>query len=480
MHRILKKSITKNITLAGPKQGDTMSNKTNKLATLPIGKLVLTMTLPVIFSQVINLLYTMLDKAYLGRIPEYGSLALAGVGVTLPIIVMISAFSALIGMGGAPRAAIKLGEGDIEGANKTVSNSFVLLIIMSITLTAILYIFKVPILKIFGATAATLPFADDYLSIYLIATIFIQITLGLNSFIIAGGQASVAMKTVLIGAVINIVLDPIFIFGLNMGVKGAALATVIAQGATTLWVLIFLFGPKSTLKIKKEYFKLDKKIILPVLLLGLSPFIMQATESLVQVVLNSSLKAYGGELTDTLIGTLTIMLTLMQFMIFPIIGLTQGAQPIISYNYGAGNLDRVKKTFKTILIIALSYTIICFIAMLLFPNALASLFTTDPALISSAVKYMPLFLGGVFILGAQFTCQSTLVSLGKAKASLILAIIKKMVILIPLVIILPKFLGFKGVYAAQPIADILAGVITILVFISTTRTIFKTTKKIGE
>lgn len=457
-----------------------MENKPNKLATLPIGKLVLTMTLPVIFSQVINILYTMLDKAYLGRIPEYGSLALAGVGITLPIIVIMAAFASLIGMGGAPRAAIKLGEGDVEGANKTVSNSFVLLVVMSIVLTGLLYLFKIPLLKMLGATPATLPIADEYLSIYLIGTIFIQITLGLNNFIIAGGQASVGMKTVLIGAVINIILDPIFIFGLDMGVKGAALATVIAQGATTVWVLSFLFGRKSVLKIKKEYFKIDKKIILPVLALGLAPFIMQSTESLVQISLNSSLKAYGGESTDTLISTLTIMLTVMQFMTFPMVGLTQGAQPIISYNYGAGNLERVKKTFKTILMIALSYTIICFIIMLLIPSSLASLFTNDPALISSVVKYMPLFLGGVFILGAQFTCQSTLVSLGKAKTSLILAIVKKIIILIPLIIILPRFLGFKGVYAAQPIADIVAGVITVLVFISTTKTIFKTTKTIGE
>ena len=329
-----------------------MSNQSTDLGKDSIGKLMFKLSAPAIIAQIVNVLYNIVDRIFIGRMAN-GDLAMAGVGVAFPIILLISAFSALAGMGGAPLAAIKMGEDDEGYAEKIMANSFSLLIIIAIILTSVFLLFKEPILIAFGASEKTLSYGIDYISIYLLGTIFVQIALGMNSYINTQGFAKIGMMTVAIGALINIVLDPILIFGLNLGVKGAALATLTAQAVSAAWVLKFLFGNKSILKIRKKNLKLDKKIILSIVGLGMAPFIMQSTESLVLISLNTQLSKYGGDLA---VGAMTIMSSIMQMILLPMTGLTQGAQPIISYNYGAKNINRVKKTFKLCLISSLIYS----------------------------------------------------------------------------------------------------------------------------
>jgi len=388
---------------------------------------------------------------------------MAGVGVSFPIILIISAFSVLVGMGGAPLAAIKMGEKDNDGAEKIMSNSFSLLIILAIMLTIAFLIFREPILWAFGASDATIGYAMDYLGIYLIGTIFVQIALGMNPFINTQGFAKVGMMTVTIGAIINIILDPILIFGLDMGVKGAALATILAQAVSAIWVLKFLFGKKSILKIRNKYLKPEAKIILPILALGVSPFIMQGTESLVLISLNRKLQMYGGDLA---VGAMTIMSSIMQIVMLPNLGLTQGAQPIISYNYGAKNIDRVKKTFKLTFIMCFAYTVFMWGALMLAPEVLVGIFNNDPALVEITSWSIKIYFAGVFMFGIQTACQQTFLALGQAKISLILALLRKIVLLIPLIFILPMFMQDKlfAVFLAEPIADITAALTTILCF----------------
>lgn len=440
-----------------------MSKKNVDLGTGKVGKLLVSLALPSIIAQLVNVLYNIVDRVFIGRIPN-GEIAMAGVGVAFPIIMLVSAFSALIGFGGAPLVAMKMGEKDNDGAEKIMSNSFSTLIIISIILTVGLLIFREPILLAFGASEATLGYALDYLTIYLIGTIFVQIALGMNPFINTQGFAKIGMITIAIGAIINIVLDPIFIFGLNMGVKGAALATVVGQMVSAIWVLQFLFGKKSILKIRKKYIIPSLKVIIPVMALGISPFIMQATESIVLISLNNQLLKYGGDLA---VGAMTIMSSVMQIILLPLTGLTQGAQPIISYNFGANQLDRVKKTFKLLLICCLTYTVSMWAAIMITPETFVRIFNNKPELMEITSWSMRIYFAGILVFGAQIACQQTFLALGQAKISMVLALLRKIVLLVPLIFILPLFLqdGLQAVLLAEPIADIGATVVTVITFI---------------
>lgn len=439
-----------------------MGKQTTDLGKGSVGKLLFQLALPAIIAQLVNVLYNIVDRIFIGRMPN-GELAMAGVGVAFPIIMIVSAFSALVGMGGAPLAAIKMGEKDNDGAEKIMTNSFSTLVIIAIILTVSLLIFKENILWAFGASKDTIGYANDYIGIYLIGTLFVQIGLGLNPFINTQGFAKTGMITVLIGAIINIVLDPILIFGFNMGVKGAALATISAQFVSAVWVLLFLVGKKSVLKIRKKYIVPNLKVIGPILLLGISPFIMQATESLVIISMNNNLAKYGGDLA---IGAMTIMSSVMQIILLPMMGLTQGAQPIISFNYGADKLDRVRKTFKLLLVSCLVYTTIMWGAIMIFPQVFVSIFNSNPQLVEITVWSMRIYFAGILLFGAQIACQQTFLALGQAKISMILALLRKIILLIPLIFILPVFFENKlqGVLTAEPVADITAAIVTIICF----------------
>lgn len=440
-----------------------MAKRQTDLGKDKIGGLIIRLAVPSIAAQLVNALYNIVDRIYIGHIDVIGSTALTGVGVTFPLILIISAFSALIGMGGAPRAAIKMGAGDNEGAEKILGNCTSVLIGLSVVLTTVFMIFRDPLLMAFGASENTIGYASDYMKIYLIGTISVQLALGLNSFISTQGFATTSMATVLIGAVTNIVLDPVFIYGFNMGVKGAAIATILSQTLSAVWVVIFLTGKKTKIKIKFSNFKPEGKVIFPALALGLSPFIMQSTESLVVVTLNSSLQGYGGDLA---VGAMTIISSIMQLVYLPMQGLAQGAQPIISYNYGAGNKDRVKKAFKMFIAISLSYSVIMWLFVMLLPQLLVRIFTSDAQLMETASWALRIYMAGIFALGAQTACQQTFVSLGQANVSIILALLRKIILLIPLVYILPLFLADKvlGVFLAEPFADVIAATVTTIVF----------------
>ncbi|AWZ47898.1 MATE family efflux transporter [Clostridiaceae bacterium 14S0207] len=440
-----------------------MASNTTDLGKERVGKLLFKLATPAIIAQLVNVLYNIIDRIFIGRIPN-GEIAMAGVGVAFPIIMIVSAFSALIGMGGAPLAAIKMGKDDNKGAEKILSNSFSMLIILAVILTTIFLIFKEPILWVFGASNATIGFANDYLTIYLIGTVFVQIALGMNPFINTQGFAKTGMITVMIGALINIIFDPIFIFSFNMGVKGAAIATVLGQCVSAIWVLFFLFGKKSTLKIRKKYLMPNTKIMLTIMALGISPFIMQATESLVLITMNNKLQMYGGDLA---VGAMTIMSSIMQIVMLPLIGLSQGAQPIISYNFGAKNLERVKKTFKLLITLCIAYTTIMWVALMIFPKVFVGIFNNKPELVQITSWSIRIYFAGIFLFGAQIACQQTFLALGQAKISLLLALLRKIALLIPLIFILPMFMKdrLQGVLTAEPVSDILAAITTIICFI---------------
>ncbi|MBU5311191.1 MATE family efflux transporter [Tissierella carlieri] len=436
---------------------------TNKLGTESVGKLLLNLALPAIIAQLVNMLYNIVDRIYIGHIPGIGATALTGVGVTFPIIMIITAFSSLIGMGGAPRAAIKMGEQRDDLAEEILGNCFTLLVGIAITLTILFLITGERLLMMFGASSETISYGLSYLNIYVAGTIFVMITLGLNSFISTQGFSKISMLTVVIGAVINIILDPILIFGFNLGVQGAAIATVISQAVSAIWVLRFMLGEKTKLKIHKKYLKLKKEAIIPVLMLGISPFIMNSTESLLNISLNASLQKYGG---DIAVGAMTILSSLMQIMFLPLAGLTQGAQPIISYNYGAKNNERVKETFKLLIMSAMIFSLVLWTLMMIFPKVFVSLFTKDIELMNITVWAMRIYLGAGVVLGAQIACQQTFIAIGQAKISLFLALLRKIILLIPLIYILPIFFKDKvfAVFFAEPIADIIAVTVTVVVF----------------
>ena len=440
------------------------NNQTEELGTCSVGKLLFKLAVPAIAAQIINLLYNLVDRMYIGHIEGVGKLALTGVGVCLPIIMIISAFAALVSMGGSPRASIFLGRGEIDNAEKTLGNSFTLLIIISLILTVVFFIFGENLLMIFGASENTISYALSYMKIYSLGTIFVQLTLGLNAFISAQGFAKTSMMTVLIGAIANIILDPILIFGFDMGVAGAALATIISQGISMVWILIFLSGKKTTLKIKRKHMRLSKEIILPSIALGLAPFIMQSTESIIAVAFNSSLLKYGG---DIAVGSMTILTSVMQFALLPIMGLTQGAQPIMSYNFGAKNAERVKKAFKLLLISCVGYSTVLWAAAMIKPEIFVLIFNNDKELVEFASRALRIYMAATCIFGVQIACQQTFIALGNAKTSLFLALLRKIILLVPLIYIMPNFMADKttAVFMAEPIADILAVATTAILFI---------------
>ena len=438
-------------------------NQTEELGSCSVGKLLFKLAVPAISAQIINLLYNLVDRMYIGHIANVGKLALTGVGVCLPLIMLISAFAALVSMGAAPRASIFLGKGEKDNAEKTLGNSFSLLIILSLIITVIFSLFSKDLLLIFGASENTIEFAVSYMKIYSLGTIFVQLTLGLNAFISAQGFAKTSMMTVLIGAIFNIILDPIFIFGFNMGVSGAALATIISQSLSMIWILFFLTGKKTTLKLRKKNLRLSKEIILPSILLGLAPFIMQSTESLIAVCFNSSLLKYGG---DVAVGAMTILTSVMQFSMLPLTGLTQGGQPIISYNYGAKNADRVKKAFKILLISCLVYSFVLWGLAMITPRTFVLIFNNDPELVEFTSHALRIYMAVSCVFGIQIACQQSFIALGNAKTSLFLALLRKILLLVPLIYIMPLFMADKttAVFTAEPVADILAVSTTAILF----------------
>ena len=434
--------------------------KQSLLGSAPIGKLMAKLALPSIVAQVINILYNIVDRIYIGHIEEGSSLALTGLGICFPIITLISAFSAFAGAGGAPLAAIELGKSEYdakakEKANEILGNVIIMIIGFSLVLSVFFYLFKEPILLAFGASENTLPFAKDYLEIYLIGTLFVQISIGLNPFISCQGFAKTAMASVIIGAVANIILDPIFIFGLNLGVRGAAFATIISQGISAIWIIRFLASKKSALPLSVKIIRFRPKIIGKISSLGISPFIMQSTESAIFVVFNSGLQKYGG---DLYVGAMTIMQSIMQMCFVPLSGFTDGVQPILSYNYGAKKNDRVKDAIKKMLVISFSASIVMGVLVPLFPMQIARIFTSNIDLLLVTCQVLPIYFGAVWIFGIQMAAQRTFVGLGKAKTSLFIALLRKVILLIPLALILPNFIGVNGILWAEPIASTISAI----------------------
>ena len=433
------------------------------LGTAPIGKLLFKLAVPTVVAQLINMLYNIVDRIYIGHMPGDGRLALTGVGVCMPIIMIISAFAALISSGGAPRASIYMGKADNESAEKILGGCFKLQLIISAVLTAVLLIWSEDLLLMFGASENTIGYATDYMDIYAIGTVFVQLTLGMGAFITAQGFANIGMMTVIIGALSNILLDPIFIFGCKMGVKGAALATIISQAVSCIWVLTFLLGKKTHLKLKRNNMKIDGKLVFPCVALGLSAFIMQSSESVISVCFNSSLLKYGG---DIAVGAMTILTSVMQFAMLPMQGLAQGAQPISSYNYGAKNAERVRKTFQLLLTTCLVYSFTIWAIIMAFPTVFAGIFTPDAALIEFTAKALRIYCAVLCIFGIQIACQMTFVSTGNAPCSIIVAIVRKFVLLLPLIYLMPRVVSDKtmGVYMAEPVADVIAVTFTAILF----------------
>lgn len=439
-----------------------MTKENDTLGTEPIGKLVWQMAIPAVAAQLVNVLYNIVDRMYIGHIPKVGAHALTGVGICFPILILIAAFAAIVGNGGSPLAAIQMGKKDIKGAEKIMNQGVMMLLFFSVSLTALFFLVRKPFLYAFGASSDTIEYALQYLDIYLLGTIFVMMALGLNMYITSQGFAKTAMLSVLIGAGINIILDPILIFGLHMGVRGAAIATIFSQACSALWVIRFLCSDKSYIRIKKEYLKPDWKVIVSIVGLGISPFIMQATESLINVVFNSGLQHYGN---DLYVGSMTILQSVMQLIVIPISGLTMGTQPIISYNYGAKNLKRVKKTISIVVGISFLTTTVYCLACVIFPRAFAGLFTTNIDLLHIVEQVLPVFMAGIWIFGIQMSCQAAFMGMGQAKISLFLAVLRKVILLIPLALILPRYMGVMGIYYSEPVADILAAVTTGCLFV---------------
>ena len=432
-----------------------MQNRNNHLAQGSVGKLLFKLALPAIVAQLVNLLYNLVDRIYIGHIPGTGDIALTGLGLCFPIIMIITAFSSLIGGGGAPRVAIAMGKGDNDGADRILGAGIWALAFLAILLTIVVEAFAAPLLTMFGASEATLPYALNYLRIYAAGTLFVMFALGLNPFITTQGFSRDAMLTVIIGAVCNIILDPIFIFALNMGVQGAALATILSQGISALYVLRFLTGKKSILRIRRQYLKPDMKILGPVLALGVSPFIMTATESAISIAFNSSLARYGG---DIAVGAMTIITSIMQLQMLPTQGLAQGAQPIMSYNYGAGNVDRVRKTYRLLIGCCVGYTMTFWLAVMLFPETFVRIFNNSPELLTATVDALRIYMLASGLFGIQMGVQQVFVSLGQAKITLFIACLRKIILLIPLILILPNFFADKvfTVFLAEPVADFIS------------------------
>ena len=430
-----------------------------------VKKLLLQLMIPAVVAQVVNLLYNIVDRIYIGHIEGIGAAALTGVGLFAPILMLMNAFAMLIGAGGAPRTAIAMGQGDKEQAEKIVSNSFTMLLIFSAVLTVVFWLGAPSMLRLFGASDTTLPYALAYSRIYILGTVFVLVVMGMNPFITAQGFAKISMLTTVIGAVINIILDPILIFVFGLGVRGAAIATVLSQAVGALWILKFLTGPKTNLKLSRSKMKLERNIILPVMGLGISSFVMLSTESLLSISFSSSLARYGG---DIAVGAMTVITSVSQLATLPLQGLCQGGQPVISFNFGAGKKDRVKEAFRFQLTLCVSYVVIFWLVMMLVPGAVAGIFTSDAALIEYTTWALRIYMAGIFAFGVQICCQQSFMALGQAKVSLLLACLRKLILLIPLIFILPHILPDPvfGVFVAEPVSDILAAVITAVTFFS--------------
>lgn len=440
-----------------------MNNEKELLGTAPIGKLLFKLAVPTVIAQVVNMLYNIVDRIYIGHIPDIGSDALTGMGVCMPVIMLVSAFAALVSSGGAPRASIYMGKGDKQSAERIMGGCFTVQIVISAILTFVLVKWNKPLLLAFGASENTIDYATQYMAVYAVGTLFVQLTLGMSAFINAQGFTKIGMVTVLIGAVCNIALDPLFIYGFDMGVKGAALATVISQAVSCVWVILFLCGRKTQLKLKLSNMPVDFKLVLPCIALGLSAFIMQGSESVISVCFNTSLREYGG---DIAVGAMTILTSVMQFAMLPMQGIAQGAQPISSYNYGAGNAGRVKKTFKLLLISCLVYSFALWGFIMLFPETFAGIFSSESELIKYTAEMLRIYCAVLFVFGVQIACQMTFVSTGNAPCSIIVAVVRKFVLLLPLIYLLPHIVSdkTKGVYMAEPVADIIAVSFTAVLF----------------
>lgn len=439
-----------------------MENK-EFLGTEKVSKLFVKLAVPTVVAQLVNLLYNMVDRIYIGHMKDIGSLALTGVGVCMPVIMIISAFACLIGMGGAPQVSISLGKGEHEKAERIMNCCFMFLILVSVILTVFLRIFGDRLLLLFGASENTIPYASAYMNIYVLGTLFVQLSLGMNMFITCQGFTKISMLSVIIGAVMNIILDPIFIFGLDMGVRGAALATIVSQAVSAVWIIRFLFGKKTGIKLQKRFFKFDFKLIFPCMALGVSPFIMQSTESILNICFNSSLLKYGG---DIAVGAMTILSTLMQFSLLPLQGMSQGAQPITSYNLGAGKPERVKQSVMLLLKVCFAYSMLFWITLMLFPTFYVKLFNSNAELVTYTQWAMRIYFAVLGIFGVQIACQQSFIALGNAKSSVFLALLRKVILLIPLIYILPHFFENKAfaVYLAEPVADIIAVSTTSVMF----------------
>lgn len=446
-------------------EGIFMAKNKPDMGTGSIPKLMAQLAIPAVIAQIVNLLYNIVDRIYIGHIPDVGASALTGVGLFTPILMLLTAFAMLIGSGGAPRAAIAMGQKDKDTAEKIVGNSMTMLLLFSVILTILFYIAAPTLLRLFGASDTTLPYAVAYARIYILGSVFVLTVLGMNPFITTQGFASISMMTTVIGAIINIVLDPIFIFIFGMGVRGAAIATVMSQAVGAVWIIRFLTGKKTILKLTPANMKLDKNIVLPCMALGISTFVMLSTESLLSISFSSSLARYGGDLA---VGAMTIITSISQLVTMPIQGLCQGAQPIMSFNFGAGFKDRVKKAFRLLLILDASYAILYCAATLIAPQFFAGIFTTNEELISYASWAIRIYMAGIFSIGFQITCQQSFMALGQAKISLLMACLRKLVMLIPLIYILPLFLPDKtfAVFLAEPISDIIAALVTTIMFLT--------------
>lgn len=442
---------------------DKKTDVSGQLANAPVWSLIIKLSIPAILAQIVNLLYNIVDRIYIGHMGDVGTMAITGVGLCFPVISLITAFTMLVAQGGAPRAAIEMGKGDIKKAEKILGNCFILLIMLSVILTAVFLVFGERLLMLFGASESTIVYALPYMNIYVAGSMFVMISLGLNMFITTQGFTKISMATVLIGAICNIILDPIFIFGLDMGVRGAALATIISQAVSAVWVISFLLGKKTKIRIKKENLLPNIKILAPVLALGISPFVMSGTEAVINVAFNSSLQKYGG---DIAVGAMTICTTIFQMVWVPAQGIGQGAQPIISYNYGAKNGNRVKQAFKAFLFICFSYIFVFGTTIELFPQFFIKIFNDNPELMETATWTIRLYGCALVFFGIQMAVQQTLIALGKAKASLFIACLRKVILLVPLIYILPNFFENKvfAVFLAEPVSDAISIITASIVF----------------
>ena len=439
------------------------SQQTQDMGTGSVKKLMVRMAVPALVGQVINLLYNIVDRIYIGHIPDIGGTALTGVGLFTPILMLVTAFAMLAGAGGAPRAAIAMGRGQKDEAEQIVGNCFTVLMILAVVLTAVFYVTLSPLIRLFGGSDSTLPYALEYGRIYILGSVFVLIVMGMNTFITTQGFAKTSMLTTVIGAVINIVLDPIFIFVLDMGVTGAAVATVLSQAVSAIWILKFLMGKKTILRLKAKNLRLVSKIITPCLSLGVSSFIMISTESILSISFTSSLARFGG---DVAVGAMTVLTSINQLVTMPLTGICQGGQPLISFNYGARKLDRVKEAFFCQFFVCIAYTTGFWLLLMFFPSFFAGIFTSDMALVDYTGWALRIFLAGAFSIGFQISCQQAFMALGQAKISLFMACLRKLILLIPMIFILPFFFQNKAmaVFLAEPISDILAAAVTTFMF----------------